>query len=388
MVAHSPPLPLVIDYFGQFDATAEDEEEAIFAFKQHDRVRRVRLLIPVTSLQKFIVAFDEEYPILEYLVIDFPPEDKRSILRLPETLQAPHLRHLRLRGVALPIESRLLMAAVGLVTLSIVMVHPSTYCHPNTLLQWISLMPHLETLTIYSTFSIRNRNVEMQLTHTPIIAPVTVPNLRHFRFRGARTYLEALVHRIIAPRLKRLTIDLFNQLTFSFPCLLEFMNTTENLRFDTAAFKFSDRRVSVEVYYRGETGYAFVIRIFCWHLDWQVSSIAQISNSLSQMYSAVEHLKLRHKVHGRSSEEHNEVDSTEWRRLLRPFRNAKTLRIDNGLVKDLAYCLQLEGGELPLELLPELQELTYSESGDTGDGFTSFVDARRNAGRPVTLVRR
>jgi hypothetical protein len=105
------------------------------------------------------------------------------------------------------------------------------------------------------------------------------------------------------------------------------------------------------------------------------------------MFSAVEHLIFMHEVHGQSPEEHNEVDRDEWRRLLGSFRNVKTLRIDNGLVKDLAHCLQLEGGELPLELLPELQELTYSGSGDTGDAFTSFADARQNAGRPVTLVR-
>jgi hypothetical protein len=106
------------------------------------------------------------------------------------------------------------------------------------------------------------------------------------------------------------------------------------------------------------------------------------------MFFAVEHLVLFHEVHDRSSEEHNEVDRNEWRRLLRPFRNVKTLWIDNGLVKDLSHSLQLEGGELPLELLPELQKLTYSGSGNTGNGFTSFIDARRNAARPVTLVRR
>ena len=40
-----------------------------------------------------------------------------------------------------------------------------------------------------------------------------------------------------------------------------------------------------------------------------------------------------------------------------------------------------------MELLPELQELTYSGSGDTGDVFTSFIDVRQNTGRPVTLYR-
>jgi hypothetical protein len=199
--------------------------------------------------------------------------------------------------------------------------------------------------------------------------------------------LEALVHRITTPRLEKLDIEFFNQLTFSVPCLLEFMNTTENLRFDSATFRFFDGDVTATVFYRGETGYAFGLGISCWHLDWQISSIAQIFNSLSQMFSAVEHLNLLHEAHGRSPEEHNEVDRTEWRRLLRPFRNVKTLLIDYGLVEELSRCLRLEDGESPLELLPELQELTYSGSGGTRDAFTSFIDARRNAGRPVTLAR-
>ena len=393
MLAHSPPLPLIVHYATEGrNITTDDEEGIILALEQRDRVLRVRLTVVDTSLlEKFIAVMDEEFPILEYLIITLPIEDNSTILMFPETFQAPHLRLLWLRCFALPMGSRLLTTAVSLVSLYLVMVHPSTYFHPNTLLQWISHMPQLETLTIYFLFSIPNRNVEMQPTHTPIIPLVTLPNLHSIQFRGVSTYLEALARRISTPRLEKLKIVFFNQLTFSVPCLLEFMSTTENLRFNTAAVKFSDRRARVEAYYHGETGAAFNMRIYCWHLDWQVSSMAQISNSLSQMFSAVEHLILQHEVHGRSSEEHNEVDRTEWRRLLRPFRNVKTLRIDNGLVKDLSHCLQLEGEELCLELLPELQELMYSgsrRSSDTGDGFTSFIDARRNAGHPVTLVRR
>jgi hypothetical protein len=114
--------------------------------------------------------------------------------------------------------------------------------------------------------------------------------------------------------------------------------------------------------------------------------VAQIFNSLGQMFSSVEHLTLRHEEHSLSSEEHNEVDCTEWHKLLRSFSNVKTLRIEQGLVGELSRCLELDDGELPLELLPELQELTYSGSGDAGDAFTSFIDARQNAGRPVIWV--
>jgi hypothetical protein len=166
------------------------------------------------------------------------------------------------------------------------------------------------------------------------------------------------------------------------------MNTAENLRFesfDRAKFEFYAERVFVSVYPRGAEKYALYISVHCWDLDWQVSSFAQISNSLSPMFSSVEDLTLEHKEHSRSSEEHNEVDRGEWRKLLRLFSNVKTLRIDKGLVGELSRCLQLEDGELPLELLPELQELTYTGSANT---FTSFTDARQNAGRPVILDRR
>jgi hypothetical protein len=199
--------------------------------------------------------------------------------------------------------------------------------------------------------------------------------------------LKALFRRITTPRLEKLQIGFFKKVTFSVPWLLQFMNKTENFRFDRTEFKFYDGRVYVEVYPPEEKTAAFSINVLCLHLDRQVTSVAQIFNALSQLFTAVEHLTLGHEVHSQSSEEHNEVDRAEWRKLLRSFRNVKTLRIGNGLVGELSRCLRLEDGELPLEVLPELQELTYSRSGNAGDAFASFADSRQNAGRPVTLIR-
>jgi hypothetical protein len=46
-----------------------------------------------------------------------------------------------------------------------------------------------------------------------------------------------------------------------------------------------------------------------WHLDWAVSSVAQIYNVLSQVFSA--NLTLKHEVHSHSSEEHSDVDPVQ-----------------------------------------------------------------------------
>ena len=391
MLAHSPPLPLIIDYLldDDDDIAPQDEKGAILAFMQRDRVRRVRLAMHAANLQKLVKAMDDEYPIMEYLIIRLPEEDKSSILIFPERFQAPYLRHLYLDGFALPTRSQLLTTSLSLVTICLLLGHPSTYFHPNTLLRWISLIPQLESLSIVFFFPVPNRDAERQHIHTPIMTSFTLPNLRFLRFQGIRSYLEALLHRISTPRLERFRIDFFNQLTFSVPRLLQFLNTTENLRFKSAKIEFSDNDVDVEMYPDEEAEmYTLSIAVNGLHLDWQVSSAAQIFNSLSPAFSAVEHLNLDHKVHSQSSEEHNEADPVEWRKLLSSLRNVKTLRIAEGLVEELSCCLELENGELPLELLPALQELTYSRSGDTGGVFTSFVDARQDAGRPFTLVRR
>jgi hypothetical protein len=112
--------------------------------------------------------------------------------------------------------------------------------------------------------------------------------------------------------------------------------------------------------------------------------MVQICKALSQIFTTAEHLALEHLEHSRSSKEHNEVSRTEWRKLLTSFSKVKTLRVNDGLAEELSCCIQSDHGESPLELLPELQELRYSGSGNSDDAFTSFIDARQKAGSPVT----
>jgi hypothetical protein len=70
MLAHSPSLPLVLDYPNEGrNITAEDEGRIFLALEQHHRVRRVRLGMPILNMQKFIMAMDEVYPALEYLIV-------------------------------------------------------------------------------------------------------------------------------------------------------------------------------------------------------------------------------------------------------------------------------------------------------------------------------
>jgi hypothetical protein len=393
MLTYSPPFPLIIDYFDGpgnihwWDLKAA--EGIILALELRDRIRRVRLQMPFSNLKKIAsITFDKEYPVLEFLFMAPPVRDaSAALIPLPETLQTPHLRHLVLRGFSLPLGPQLLATSMGVVTLGLFMDHPFTYFQPSILLRWISFMPQLEKLVIVFSFPIPNRDAAMRFISTSITKRITLPNFRYFEFTGVSDYVEVVVFWITTPRLEKLQVTFFKQPRFSVPRLLRFMTKAESLRFDSANFKFSNDRVHVKVYPPEEAEmHSLSIQVECWPLDLQVSSVAQISHSLSQVFSTVKHLTLQHEVDSRLYEEYNEVDHAEWRKLLRSFSNVKTLHIDDGFVDELSRCLQHDG-EFSLELLPELQELTYSGSGDTGDLFTLLIDARQSAGRPVTVVR-
>jgi hypothetical protein len=249
-------------------------------------------------------------------------------------------------------------------------------------------MPQLETLMIGFAF---NGQI---VTHPPVMTPVTLPSLHHFYFRGHCTYLEALVH-LITPCPEKLEICFPDQSTFSVPRLLQFMNATWNLKFESVKFNFSAWQVSMVAYPRGEAKmYALPLTVGSQEFDWLVSYVAQVSNSFSQIFTAVERLTLELKNEADNwwpswppYVELNGFNRIEWHQLLGSFSNVKTLRIDNVFIEAVSRCLQFDDGGLRLELLPELQELTCSGSDKIGDGFTSFIDARQNAGRPITLTR-
>jgi len=221
---------------------------------------------------------------------------------------------------------------------------------------------------------------------SPITTHVTLPYLHRFGFTGVSIYLEELLPHLTTPLLERLEVQFLNQLTFSVPRLLQFMTTAGNFRFNSVRLLFYHEAVAVFIFPTAETTIcSFEVDVYCEHLDWQVSSAAQIFNVLSPLFSDVLDLTLDYKEHTLSSEWHNQVDRTQWRDLLRAFRNVKTLRVHNGLVRDLSRSLQLDG-EPPPELLPELTELVCPAGSVDDKIFSVFIHEREVAGEPVKLI--
>jgi len=385
MLAHSPPFPLIINYLDHgFEVSTEDEEAILLALQHRDRVRRIGLGMPAPNLPKLIEAIDGNFPALERLFICPRTKDDTSPV-IPPTFQAPHLGMLLLCHACLPLGSPLLRTTVGLTFLVLMDVPLSAYFEPSYLVAQLSSMPHLEKLSIGFKSPIPARHVERQPLHTLIEPHVTLP-LRTLYFRGVSAYLEQLLALINSPLLEMLQIHLFNQLSLTVPYLFQFINRIERFRFSFSRLVFHGELVALIADCReGDLAEPFHVAIDCRHADWQVSAAAQLFNSLAPILSTTEGLALRCQ-HGLLSQWHEKIDRTQWRNLLKPFSGVKVLYVAEGLIGKLSQSLQLEDGEQPLELFPELKELVYYKKDDVSDAYTSFAHARQIAGHPVILT--
>ena len=392
MLAYSPPsLPLNIDHFDDQhqDLTTKDEKGIILALQHRDRIRRIRILKPTSILQKLVVALDGEFPILEFLFLWHqryyaPIMEQTTNLNLPETFRAPHLRQLLLKNFATPIESPQLTTMRNLVTLYLTKIPSSAYFHPNVLLQRLSLMPQLEVLSTGFNFS---RDVDRQLSRTSIMARVTLPNLHWLGFQGSSAYLEALLPLLTAPLLEKLRIRFFNRMIYSIPHLRQFLSTAGHFQVKIVTFWFNNDFLRVLAYpHLGSTLHNFEVELSSRQLDWQVVSAAQIFRALSTVFSLVEDLTLNYNRHNMSSEWNNEADHMHWRKLLGSFGKVKNLTVNGGLVGQLSGALRPGEEVSPTGLLPELQKLSHSTRGASRNAFTQFIEARKKAGRPVTVV--
>lgn len=143
--------------------------------------------------------------------------------------------------------------------------------------------------------------------------------------------------------------------------------------------------------YKGARMYSLTMELSGRHLNWQVVSAAQVFRALRTVLSAMKHLSLKYDRYNISSEWNDEADRMWWREFLGSFGNVKALFVDSELVGQVSHTLRPGEGESSIELLPDVQELSYSGKNSTmgkvQNAFAPFVDARQKADHPVTIIR-
>ena len=382
-LSHLPPLPLVIDYSNRTRTTAQKDEDNIhLGLQQHGRVRRVALQAPSSSLRMWLEPMNQLFPRLVDLRLLSTTIDEMN-LKLPETLQAPDLRHLSLHGIGLPTGLPLLSSVNTLSTLSLTHIGATCYFPPVHLVTRLRGLPHLEELSIGFVMPILLPSSEGEMLPTPIV-PVTLPTLRRLTFRGEDIYLNDLVSRINTPLLERLSFTLIFDLAFTLVNLAEFIHRTEGFRCFSARIVFNQDGASMNAgHYEQLAVEKLNLLVSCEPLDWQIDSITQVCGALGEFLSAVEDLTLDLDVDGMPSDWENALDSMLWHELLLPFTGVKRLHIGSSLTRELSQALK----SVVMELLPDLQELEVQlEIDQAKDQFSLFLETRELVGRPVHLL--
>ena len=386
-LGHLPPLPLVIDYSDRTGTMArKDEDNIYFGLQQHGSVLRVALRAPSSSLRMFLESMDKLFPRLGDLSLLSTTFEEMNLV-LPETFQAPDLRHLALQGIGLPTKLPLLSSAIALSTLSLTHIGASCYFPPGQLVTRLQGLPHLEELSIGFAIPIPSPSNEGELLPAPI-PPVTLPSLRRLTFRGVGVYLDNLVAQINTPLLERLGLTLHFELVFTLVNLTEFILRTEGIGCLLAKVIFSKDGASIDMgYYEQEEIGKLSLHVNCEPLDWQIDSATQVCVALGGVLSAIEELTLDIDANGVPADWENTLDDMLWHDLLLPFVGVKKLRIGSSLTLELSQALKSVAGGLVLELLPVLEELDVPVEVDHAmKAFSGFIETRVSVGRPIQLL--
>ena len=357
MLAHSPPLPLIIYYVGRLANASGEEDDVLFALLHRERVRRIHLSAPVPNLLK---ALNGEYATLQRLVIR-----SGTGVQLPTKLVAPLLRCLTLSDVRLPASgSALLLRAEHLVTLELLEILDTPALHPAQLVAQLAHMAQLERLVLHFRTALPSRTFTQagMDAHTTTSVSVTLPRLTLLSYRGSSTYLEHTLAYLTTPSLQTLFLDLFAQLSFSLPYLTRFILRAYftfhavELHFDAhTACMMLDHTTNTNNNRSTNRTNAVQLRVSCRALDWQLASLAQICSALA--LPRIESLTLGLHVNVNA-----EPHRAQWHALLRVFGCTKTLQLTGPRAGHLLRSLL----PLPLDILPALKELLPERDAENG----------------------
>ena len=391
LLAHSPTVPIIIYYGNPEPYDLQDDIEAIrLALQRRDRVCRINLHLPSSSLSKVFEYMKGSFPVLETLQL-YCSSLTNEKARLPDTFEAPKLRHLQLSDFTLvPQKTPPLNTTIcppSLVSFSLGEVTPTKYRSPALFLECLSVMPQLKSLKIGYLFSQDKRHdgqSSKQASHTIL----HLTNLEELQFHGRSDYFEALAARLTAPSLKELSLTFTDSLhDVTLPNLSELIrgakDLSESCKF--ARVRFKDNTSIVMDQNELWTGRGAFELMFNWSsFEDQLKVVTHVCGKLPSASDVTSLLLEYARADKRPpSPPTSNNDRKMWHGLLGLFENVDTLRVAN-LVDELDNALQLDEdkGSSVRELLPKLKRIVlYGPLKE----FKPFVEARKRANSDVKV---
>ena len=389
-----PPLPLIIDYYTDWDADSGksltptyEEDDIMAALERPGRVRYVGISATSSLLGKMAAAIHEPFPILTHLWLS---SKDGNVAVLPETFfggYTPLLRVAHFEGISFPSFPAFLLSATDLVELELLNISDTDYVSSEAIVAGLTALVRLEILSI----GFQSPTAFLDRRYQPPPTRVVFPSLSTFTFRGTIEYLENLLIQFDTPLLKNLTIVYFNQLsTFYIPQLSHFIRRTESL--DASGFKharveFGESYVFVNLSEGQEEPQTlechFTLQISCQWLDWQIFHMAHVLGQSPAVLSRVDNLfidtfDLRP---GWRADEY--IEPSEWLDLLCPFSGVTTLRVSKQLAGHVALALEdiSKDPQKVAEMSPAPHSLFLE--GQPEASVKRYIEARKISGHPV-----
>ena len=379
MLSHLPPLPIIVDFRG-WDAAGTDSG-ILHAIQQHDRIRRIDLKAPSSTLDKLIVPMDEPFPTLESLSLSSTTTHEEGTMpMIPKKFSAPNLRHLTSHGTCLPQGLPFLATSISLVTLKLTDIQTPGYFTPDDLAKQLRHTPQLQELSIGFSIPLPRPHAERELLREPSML-TDLPALKCLEFQGVGAYLEGLLAQISTPSLERFNISLFPQLTFTLPRLSHATKTIESLRRPNASVIFNREGVSFIIGSRQFGDVTFDLKVGFKQFDWQLTTAMQVCGELKSILSFADDVTLQ--FDDLPLDWRDVIDDTGWRELLGPFDNAKRLQIGGPVAPELYNALGSCHAGLPPGLLPVLQYRNAPLETEHIDVSSTSVDSPPPSSHPL-----
>jgi len=224
-----PPLPIIIRFWLYSTSTSKYTiSNVITALERRNRVCQIQLSHMTQSLLDMLApAMQEPYSALTGLELS---SDEEMTPVLPDNFlggSTPSLQSIWLEGIAFPSLPKLLLSAVGLVSLLLDKIPQNTgNISPEVMATCLPTLTGLKFLRLDFRSPVLLPNIRR---HPRQSTRAILPCLSWLEFRGVREYVEDLMARIEAPLLENVNVKLFNQLVFHVPQILQFIPQSEKL---------------------------------------------------------------------------------------------------------------------------------------------------------------
>jgi hypothetical protein len=382
-----PELPIVISG-GPGMSKRQEANNIIAALKQYNRVVKINIEEIPNSFLERMRAMKMEDPFAALTSLRLVSLNYNASA-LPDSFlggSAPRLQTLSLHGIPFPALPNLLLSTHDLAKLYLWDIPLSKYISPKAIVTCLSVLTRLQSLHL--RFRSPRSPAERGNRLVPRLTRVVLSSLTELYFRGDSEYMEDIVAQIDTPLLSWFKITLLNQLIFNTPLLGLFISRTETSKSPQRAdVKFWGWGVEVELYPLSRNSLhrddRLSLAILCRPSDWQLSSLAQVCDSVLSPLPTLERLEIDIK---RSWED--DVENSQWVELLHPFTSIKDLLLRGESIQHVAPALEQLSGERLTEALPALQNLFLHGSRPSKSVekvIRKFVAARQLSGRPVAV---